>query len=76
MAWVLVCEECRWEYHIFEKSFVTTPGIEPGSTQPQCVILTTVRCSPIGAGVITIYKLKLKSVIENSLIQKKAQIKH
>ena len=32
---------------------VTRPGIEPGSKQPQCFILTTIRSSPFATNLIT-----------------------
>ena len=36
------------------KAKMSRPGIEPGSMQPQCTILTTVRSRPIAAGDISI----------------------
>jgi hypothetical protein len=40
-----------------QKGNLSRPGIEPGSVQPQCTILTTVRSRPIETIDITVHIL-------------------
>jgi hypothetical protein len=53
-TWVGDTKSNQW---FIDSKSMSSPGIEPGSSQPQCEILTTVRTRPADEGHITVHNV-------------------
>ena len=59
----LLNRKTSWQCHgSWNGQNLTRPGIEPGSKQPQCFILTTIRSSPATNDDITLYNLHIHAL--------------